>query len=115
MKSPRTGYARLWRGIGYAWAAALVALILLFYHWTHVTFTYPSVQYPYIAHGGSMYNLSVNGYLAHQLSFVIRFIQDPLLWIKALYRLRFRTPRSDLTSLARQARRGVIEPLSDKP
>jgi SAM-dependent methyltransferase len=38
----------------------------------------------------------------------VRFIKDPLLWIKALYRLRFRTPRSDLTSMAREARRGIL-------
>lgn len=38
----------------------------------------------------------------------VHFIKDPLLWIKALYRLRFRTPPSDLTSLAREARRGIV-------
>jgi len=38
----------------------------------------------------------------------VRFIQDPLLWIKALYRLRFRTPRSDLTSLAHEAQRDIL-------
>ena len=45
----------------------------------------------------------------------VRFIRDPLLWIRALYRLRFLTPRSDLTSLALQARRGTIEATSENP
>ena len=38
----------------------------------------------------------------------VAFIRDPLLWIRALYRLRFRTPPSDLTSLARRARQGIV-------
>lgn len=38
----------------------------------------------------------------------VSFFRDPLLWIQALYQLRFRTPRSDLSSLARQAQEEIL-------
>jgi glycosyltransferase involved in cell wall biosynthesis/SAM-dependent methyltransferase len=40
----------------------------------------------------------------------VAYIRDPLLWIRALYRLRFRTPASGLSAISRAARGETVAP-----
>ena len=73
MKTPERGH-RQWLPRSGAAAAVMVTLLIVgFYHWIYITNYSPSLTFPYYhLQGVGLYNMSVDGYLAGKLHFLVK-------------------------------------------